>query len=117
MLVKELDPRASKAVPGRPSGDLIHEEPEIMAPPPTASQAKGRPWGPNSGMVDQTWLYVRRDDWPLGGQRSCRLPYRCIQLCRMPKIERWSHQWVTDHVGRIGPKQMTSSSSYSHDVA
>ena len=53
----------------RPSGELIHEEPEIvhrlMAPPPTASQATGRIWGPNAGMVDQTWLYIRREEWPL----------------------------------------------------
>eukprot|EP00439_Symbiodinium_sp_Y106_P010974 s1536_g1.t1 len=32
---------------------------EVQAPPPAASQAKGRPWGPDGAMVDQSWHSIK----------------------------------------------------------
>ena len=38
---------------------------EVQAPPPAASQAKGRPWGPDGAVVDQSWHSIVAL-WPLG---------------------------------------------------
>ena len=45
-------------------GDVVLE---VQAPPPAASQTKGRPWGPDGAMVDQSWHSIKDMAlWPLG---------------------------------------------------
>ena len=46
----------------RPAEELLDRDDvvlEVQAPPPAASQAKGRPWGPDGAMVDQSWHSIK----------------------------------------------------------
>ena len=54
----------------RPAEELLDRDDvvlEVQAPRPAASQAKGRPWGPDGAMVDQSWHSIKDVAlWPLG---------------------------------------------------